>query len=101
LEPAGCVHNSKFFRVNHRHKQIGKEREGNEADNDVFHKLFKQYSKFSAPNGVELRGQKGGGHDGDKDQVLHKFLTATADGAQPGRPISLTAINITDIRRDG
>jgi hypothetical protein len=101
LEPAGCVHKSKFFRVNHGHEQIGKQREGNEADDDVFHKLIHLGSKFPAPAGVELRGQKGGGHDGDKDQVLHKFLTATADGAQPGPPISLTAINITDTRRDG
>jgi hypothetical protein len=101
LEPAGSVHKSKFFRINHRHEQIGEQCEGNEADNDVFHKLIKLDLKFPAPDGVELRGQKGGGHDGDKDQVLHKFLTAMADGAQPGRRISFTAINVADNRPEG
>ena len=45
LEPAGSVHRQslKFFRINHRDEQIGEQREGNEADNDVFHKLIQSF----------------------------------------------------------
>jgi hypothetical protein len=41
LEPAGRVHKTlKFFRVNHRDDEIGKQRQGDEADNNIFHKMI-------------------------------------------------------------
>jgi hypothetical protein len=59
----------KFFRINHRDEQIRKQREGNESDNDVFHK----FSEFSAPVGVKFAHHKNQGDDGDVNNISHRF----------------------------
>jgi hypothetical protein len=60
----------KFFRINHRDEQIGEQRDGNEADNNIFHK----FSEFFAPMGVKLAGQKEGRDNADVNQVSHKYV---------------------------
>jgi hypothetical protein len=59
----------KFFRINHRDEQIGKQREGNEADNNVFHKSL----EFFAPVGVKFAGHKKECDDGDENKINHRF----------------------------
>jgi hypothetical protein len=59
----------KFFRINHRDEQIGEQRKGNEADNNVFHKSL----EFFAPVGVKLARHKKEGDDGDVNKVSHRF----------------------------
>jgi hypothetical protein len=59
----------KFFRINHRDEQIGKQREGNQADNNVFHKSL----EFFAPVGVKLARHKKQGDDGDENKINHRF----------------------------
>jgi hypothetical protein len=54
----------KFFRINHRDEQIGEQREGNEADNNVFHK---NDSEFLAPMGVDFARHKKQGDDGGEN----------------------------------
>jgi hypothetical protein len=50
----------KFFRADHRHDEIHAEREGNDSENDIFHKIFRL--KFFAADRVKReRGEK---HDG-------------------------------------
>jgi hypothetical protein len=71
LQPAGRVHRSlKFFRINHRDEQIREQREGDEANNDVFHKS----SKFFAPTSVKPARHEKQGDDGDKNKISHGFL---------------------------
>jgi hypothetical protein len=60
---------SKFFRINHRDKQIGEKRQGNEADNNVFHKSL----EFFAPVGVDLARHKKQSEHGDVNKVSHRF----------------------------
>ena len=59
----------KFFGINHRDEQIGEQREGNEADDNGFHKFL----EFFAPAGVKLARHKKQGDDGDENQVGHRF----------------------------
>jgi hypothetical protein len=59
----------KFFRINHRNEQIRKQREGNEADNNVFHKSL----EFFAPVGVKLARHKKQGDDSDENKINHRF----------------------------
>jgi hypothetical protein len=47
----------KFFRADHRYDEIHAEREGNDSENDIFHKNFRL--KFFAADRVEReRGEK-------------------------------------------
>jgi hypothetical protein len=59
----------KFFRINHRDEQIGEQRNGNEADNNVFHKI----SEFLAPVGVKFAGHKKQDDGSDVDGINHKM----------------------------
>jgi hypothetical protein len=70
----------KFFRINHRDEQIREQREGNEADNDVFHKSL----EFFAPVGVDLARHKKQGDDGDENDVSHKFCIPDYERAGQG-----------------
>ena len=60
----------KFFRINHRDEQIGEQREGNETDDDGFHKID---SEFFAPAGVNFARHKKQGEDSDENQIGHRF----------------------------
>jgi hypothetical protein len=53
----------KFFRINHCDKQIGKQRKGNESDNEVFHKAL----KFFAPAGITFARHKKQRDDGNEN----------------------------------
>jgi hypothetical protein len=64
----------KFFRINHRDEQIGKQREGDEADNNVFHKSL----EFFAPVGVKSAGHKKQRDDGDENKINHRLFHLTA-----------------------
>jgi hypothetical protein len=66
----------KFFRINHRDEQIGEQRKGNEADNNVFHK----FSEFFAPMGVDLAHHKKQGEHGDVNKVSHRFRFKVVNG---------------------
>jgi len=68
----------KFFRINHRDEQIGEQREGNESDNDVFHKWL----EFSAPAGVKFAHDKNQGDDGDVNNISHKFCISDYERAE-------------------
>ena len=59
----------KFFRINHRDEQIREQREGNEADNNIFHKSL----EFFAPVSVNFAGRKKGRDDSDINQVSHNL----------------------------
>jgi hypothetical protein len=59
----------KFFRVYHRDEQIGEQREGNKADNNVFHKFL----EFFAPVGVNFTRHKKQDQHADIDHVQHNF----------------------------
>jgi len=64
----------KFFRPDHGHDEIHAEREGNDSENDVFHKNFRL--KFFAADRVKReRGEK---HDDNSDvnDVQHNFQQA-------------------------
>jgi hypothetical protein len=61
----------KFFWINHRDEQIGEQRDGNEADNNVFHK--NKSLEFFAPAGVKLAGHKESRDDAEINQVSHKY----------------------------
>jgi hypothetical protein len=61
----------KFFRADHRHDEIHAKREGNDSENDIFHKNFRL--KFFAADRVEReRGEK---HDGrsDVNGIKHNY----------------------------
>jgi hypothetical protein len=59
----------KFFRINHRDKQIGEQRKGNDSDDEGFHKAL----EFFAPVGVDLARHKKQGEHGDVNKVSHRF----------------------------
>jgi hypothetical protein len=67
----------KFFRINHRDEQIGEQREGNEADNNVFHK--NKRLEFFAPMGVKIAGHKEGCDDTEVNQVSHKHIVTLTE----------------------
>jgi hypothetical protein len=60
----------KFFRINHRDEQIDEQRNGNESDNDVFHKS----SEFFAPVGVNFARHKKQDDGSDINHVQHNFI---------------------------
>jgi hypothetical protein len=64
----------KFFRINHRDEQIGEQRDGNEADNNVFHK--NKSLEFFAPVGVNFARHKKQGDGSDVDGINHKMSQA-------------------------
>jgi hypothetical protein len=79
----------KFFRINHRDEQIGKQREGDEADNNVFHKSL----EFFAPVGVKLARHKKQGDDGDENKINHRFCFQIAGAMCRSRlPIELNCV---------
>jgi hypothetical protein len=59
----------KFFRINHRDEQISKQREGDEGDNNVFHKSL----EFFAPAGVQFARHKKKRDDSNENKVSHRF----------------------------
>jgi hypothetical protein len=59
----------KFFRINHRDEQIGEQREGNETNDDGFHKFL----EFFAPVGVKFARHKKQGEDSDEYQIGHRY----------------------------
>jgi hypothetical protein len=59
----------KFFGINHRDEQIGEQRKGNEADNNVFHKSL----EFFAPMGVNFARHKKQDDGSDIDGIDHKM----------------------------
>jgi hypothetical protein len=63
----------KFFRINHRDEQVGEQRDGNEADNNIFHKAL----EFFAPVGVDFARHKKGRDDAEVNQVSHITPTLT------------------------
>jgi hypothetical protein len=67
----------KFFRINHRDEQIRKQREGNDADNNVFHKFL----EFFAPVGVDLARHKKQGEHGEINQVIHGLVRVVGECA--------------------
>jgi hypothetical protein len=69
----------KFFGINHRDEQIGEQREGNEADNDVFHKCL----EFFAPMGIKFARHKKQGDDGDVNKISHRFRFGILKGQSP------------------
>jgi hypothetical protein len=70
----------KFFRIDHRDEQIGEQREGNDADDNGFHKSL----EFFAPVGVKLARHKKQGDDGDENQINHTFcLPVAGEACQP------------------
>ena len=66
----------KILRLDHREEQIREESQGNEADDDVFHK-----SKLLAPMRVEFADGEEGDHNCDVNDVRHAFTVAET-GAQ-------------------
>jgi hypothetical protein len=60
----------KFFRINHRDEQIGEQRDGNETDNNIFHK--NKSLEFFAPVGVNFARHKKQDDGSDVDGVKHK-----------------------------
>jgi hypothetical protein len=60
----------KFFGINHRDEQIGEQREGNETNDDGFHKCL----EFFAPMRVKFARHKKQGEDGDENQIQHNLF---------------------------
>ncbi|MCX6894337.1 MAG: hypothetical protein NTZ16_02275 [Verrucomicrobia bacterium] len=56
-----------FFRADHRDEQINKQREGDQADDDGFHK----WSEFFTPVGVKFRRAEEQRDHSEVNQVIH------------------------------
>src|SRR5277367_4566620 len=61
----------KFFRPDHGHNEIHAEREGNDSENDIFHKNFRL--KFFAADRIKREGGKKQDRSADVDHVQHNF----------------------------
>jgi hypothetical protein len=83
----------KFFGINHRHEQVHEQGDGNQADNNGFHKfrVSSGRSELLAPLGVKFARHKKQRHHGDINQISHKICLSdgpkrTPHGAQPLHP---------------
>jgi hypothetical protein len=61
----------KFFRADHRHDEIHAEREGNDSENDVFHKIFRL--KFFAADRIKREHRKKQDRRSDVNRIEHNF----------------------------
>jgi hypothetical protein len=60
---------SEFFRPDHCHEQVDEQQQGNDADNDGFHKVPLQF--VAEANVKAAHDEKGDDHP-KEDQVTHK-----------------------------
>jgi hypothetical protein len=63
----GC--SLKFFRPNHRHKQIDEEQQRDDSDNDGFHVVLLQ---LLAEAGVKTAHDKKQNNNAGKDEIAHR-----------------------------
>jgi hypothetical protein len=61
----------KFFRPDHGHDEINAKREGNDSENDIFHKNLPL--ELFAANRVKREGRKKQDRRADVDHVQHNF----------------------------
>ena len=72
LKPAGSLHGCslEFFRPNHGHEQIDEQQQGNDADNDGFHRVLLQ---LLAEADVKSAHDKKQNDDASENEVVHRF----------------------------
>jgi hypothetical protein len=67
-----------FFRPDHRHKQVDEEQQGDDPDDDGFHKvLLKPVAKAHVKSAHDEKQE----HDADVDEVAHKLTPPSASAA--------------------